>query len=495
MSADGGDGVWVGIDLGTQSVRAVAVTDSGEVAGSGSAALRSRRTSGHHEQDPRLWWSGVATACRTALAEVPAASVRGIAVDGTSGTVLLVDDNGLPLTPALMYDDGRAQTQTRTVNEVGGAVWEALGYRRMQPSWALPKLLWLLHEHPEAGRRGRLAHQVDVINRHLVGAPVASDLSNALKSGAHLVDEEWPHEVMQALGVPTSLLPPLVRPGSLLGHVGAEGAEATGLPLGTPVRAGMTDGCAAQIGSGALRPGSWNSVLGTTFVLKGVTEQLLHDPAGVVYSHRAPDGGWLPGGASSTGAGAVTAEFAGHDLGELEQQARALGPARAVTYPLVGEGERFPFTAPAARGFTLGPTRTPVERYAAVLEGVAYVERLSFDYLRMLGAPVDGTVMISGGATRSRYWNQLRADILGRPLTLPENPEPALGMAVLAAATDGELAAVAERMVRVRETVHPRPDHAGRFDASYSRLVRALEERGWLPAAVAHSADPMAAAS
>lgn len=493
MSTHDEDGVWVGIDLGTQSVRALAVNGSGEVAGSGSAALHSHRTGGRHEQDPWSWWSGVVTACRTALAEVPAASVRGVAVDGTSGTVLLVDDDGLPLTPALMYDDGRAQTQGRTVNEVGGAVWEALGYRRMQPSWALPKLLWLLHEHPEARHRGRLAHQVDVVNRQLVGTAVACDLSNALKSGAHLIDEDWPHEVMQALGVPASLLPPLVRPGSLLGHVGAGGAEATGLPVGTPVHAGMTDGCAAQIGSGALRPGSWNSVLGTTLVLKGVTEQLLHDPAGVVYSHRAPDGGWLPGGASSTGAGAVTAEFAGHDLGELEQQAAALGPARAVTYPLVGEGERFPFTAPAARGFTLGTTGTPVERYAAVLEGVAFVERLSFDYLRLLGAPVDGTVVISGGATRSRYWNQLRADVLGRPLTLPENPEPALGMAVLAAATDGELATVAERMVRVSGTVHPRPDHAGRFDASYSRLVRSLEERGWLPAAVADSADPMAA--
>ncbi len=485
MSADD---VWVGLDLGTQSVRAVAATDTGEVLGTGSSPLTSRRDAGRHEQDPDAWWAGAAAAAGRALEGVQADRVRGVAVDGTSGTVLLTGADGRPLTPALMYDDGRAAEQATAVNEAGAHVWSSLGYQRMQPSWALPKLLWLLAEHPHAAATGRLASQVDLINRRLVGTDVASDLSNSLKTGAHLIDEDWPHDVMDALGVPASVLPPLVRSGALLGHVCPAAAEATGIPAGTPVIAGMTDGCAAQLGSGALQPGSWNSVLGTTLVLKGVTRSLLHDPNGVVYSHRAPDGGWLPGGASSTGAGAVAHRWPGADLDALELAARGAEPAQAVTYPLTQHGERFPFTAPAARGFTLGTPASEGEAYAAVLEGVAYVERLCFDTLQLLGAPVDGDIVLSGGATRSRLWNQLRADVLGRPLTLTRDPEPALGMAVLAASGGIDLATVAARMVHVSKVVEPRADRVGRYDDSYLTLVGALEERGWLPGPVAGAA-------
>ena len=134
-------------------------------------------------------------------------AVRGVAVDATSGTIVLVDGDGSALTAGLMYDDTRATAYVDRVNAAGGAVWAELGYGRMQPSWALPKLLWLLDEHPELRRGARLAHQADFINRRLVGREVPADLSNALKTGAHLVDERWPEEVMEALGVPADLLP------------------------------------------------------------------------------------------------------------------------------------------------------------------------------------------------------------------------------------------------------------------------------------------------
>ncbi len=107
----------------------------------------------------------------------------------------------------------------------------------------------------------------------------------------------------------------------------------------------MTDGCAAQIAAGALEAGSWNSALGTTLVLKGVTSDLIRDPAGVVYSHRSPDGNWLPGGASSTGAGILAQQFPGRDLDALSARAAGREPAAVIAYPLVSQGERFPFTA------------------------------------------------------------------------------------------------------------------------------------------------------
>jgi sugar (pentulose or hexulose) kinase len=480
--------VWVGLDLGTQSVRALAVTADGTVAGSGSRPLHGRRDGPRHEQDPDDWWRAVGAAGREALRDVDPAAVRGVAVDATSGTVLLVDREGTPLTSGLMYDDTRAAAEVDRVNEVGAAVWQELGYQRMQPAWALPKLLWLLREHADLAPHARLAHQSDLVTGRLVGGPVATDLSNALKTGAHLVDETWPAAVFDALGVPAHMLPPLVRPGTPLGTVCAAAAAETGLPEGTAVVAGATDGCAAQLGAGVLRPGSWNSVLGTTLVLKGVSRELVRDPSGAVYSHKAPNGDWLPGGASSTGAGAISRDFPGADLDDLNRRAAGYEPSGALTYPLVSTGERFPFVAPQAEGFRLGAPADDGDRFAGVLQGVAFVERLCFDHLDLLGAPLDGDLVLTGGATRSAYWCRLRADVLGRPVTLPVTAEPALGMAVLAAAPGRDAAEVAAGMVRVREVVEPRPDGAARFVEAYVRFVDELESRGWLPAETARHA-------
>lgn len=470
--------VWIGVDLGTQSVRAMAVTDGGELLGSASRPLTSHRDGPRHEQDPEQWWRELAAATTEALRDVPPERIRGVAVAATSGTILLTGPDGQPLTPGLMYDDRRATAEVERVNSVGAAVWERLGYQRMQANWALPKLLWLLRDAPPGARP---AHQNDFVNRRLVGREVATDLGNALKTGVDLIDERWPYDVFDELGVPTGTLPDVVRPGTTLGTVCAEAAAITGIPAGTPVIAGTTDGCAAQLGAGAMTPGSWNSVMGTTLVLKGVTSELIHDPLGVVYSHRAPDGSWLPGGASSTGAGVLTREFAGRDLDALSTQAATRfdhAGEPAVTYPLVSRGERFPFVAPEAEGFTLGHPADDVERYVAILRGAAFVERLCFDYLDLLGAPVDGEVVLTGGATKSAYWTQLRADVLGRPVTLRENAEPALGMAVLAAGDTGDPA----RMIRTREVVDP----AGpRLDEAYLRFIAELEERGWLPGSAA----------
>jgi sugar (pentulose or hexulose) kinase len=484
------DDVWVGLDLGTQSVRALAVTGAGAVVGTGTHKLESRREGPRHEQDPAQWWKATTAASREALREVAPRNVRGVAVDATSGTILLVDQQGTPLTAGLMYDDTRAAGEVERVNQAGDAVWRDLGYQRMQPAWALPKLLWLLREHPDLVPNARLAHQNDFINRRLVGRDVPTDLSNALKTGADLIHESWPEQVLDALGVPASVLPALVRPGTPIGTVCPEAAEASGIPAGTPVISGVTDGCAAQLGAGALSVGSWNSVVGTTLVLKGVTRELIRDPLGVVYSHKAPNGDWLPGGASSTGAGAISRDFPGADLDDLNRRASRHEPAGALAYPLVSTGERFPFVAPQAQGFLLGAPADDADQFAAVLQGVAFIERLCFDYLDLLGAPLDGDLILTGGATKSAYWCQLRADILGRPVTLPDNAEPALGMAVLAASPGREAADVAAEMVRIRDVVEPRAGSAGRFDDPYTHLLDELEKRGWLkPEAANHARE------
>ncbi|HEV2771902.1 MAG TPA: FGGY family carbohydrate kinase [Thermoleophilaceae bacterium] len=481
------EAVWVGLDVGTQSVRALAVSASGGLVGSGSRPLASRRDGDRHEQDPREWWDALAAASHTALSGIAAERIRGVATDGTSGTVLLLDSAGAPVTPALMYDDSRATDQARRVNDEGQTVWSSLGYR-MQPGWALPKLLWMLEEWPEVGPGARLAHQPDYITRRLCGREVPADTSHALKTGYDLIRERWPDEVLEKLGVPDALMPSVVRSGSALGEVCAEAARQTGIPAGTPVIAGMTDGCAAQLAAGALSEGHWNSVLGTTLVLKGFSSDLIRDPNGVLYSHRAPDEGWLPGGASNTGAGALSANFPDRDLDELGREAADREQTGVLAYPLLGCGERFPFAAPDAEGFLLGDPANEAEHFAALLHGLAYIERLCFDYLDLLGAPVEGELSLTGGASRNRYWCQLRADVLDRPVRLPENAESALGMAVLAASAGRSTAESAAEMVRVREVIEPRRDRVERFQEPYARLLGELEERGWLdPRAARHA--------
>ncbi|WP_237773053.1 FGGY-family carbohydrate kinase [Streptomyces luteocolor] len=484
------DPVWLGLDLGTQSARCVAVDSTGQVLAAASRPLTSHREGHRHEQDPEQWWTALADACREALSGIDGDRIRGLALDGTSGTILLADAEGAPLTPGLMYDDGRAAAQAARVNDTGAAVWQELGYRTMQPSWALPKLLWLLdHEPAAAGTGVRLLHQPDLITWRLAGHQVPSDASHALKTGHHLVEERWPLREFAGLGVPEELLPEVVRPGSVLGTVCAAAAARTGIPEGTAIVAGMTDGCAAQIGAGALTPGAWNSVLGTTLVFKGMSPHLVRDPGGVVYCHRGPGDSWLPGGASSSGAGVLSREFPDADLDELTALA-ARSESDAVAYPLVSTGgERFPFRAPDALPFVLGEPADDAERFHAYLLGVACVERLCFDYLDLIGAPVDGPLTLTGGGARNRYWSGLRADVLGRPVRIPEQAEGALGMAVLAATSAGvSVQDAAADMVRIGEEILPDPARTARWTPVYLAFVDALAARGWLDETVAHHA-------
>jgi D-ribulokinase len=470
--------VTIGIDLGTQSVRVVLADEDGTVVGSARAPLSSIRSDEvRHEQDPEAWWAAVGEVASEVTSGLGGRDVQGLAICSTSGTTLLADADGRPLTPAIMYNDGRASEEARIAQEAGEEVWDSLGYR-ISSSYALPRLLWLLRNGHGEGA-SRMMHQADFIASRLAGELVETDWSHALKTGWDLVNERWPEEVMELLKVPVDLLPPVVRPGTRIGSVGDSAAEHTGIPAGTPIRAGMTDSCAAQIAAGALKEGCWNSVLGTTLALKGVTPKLLHDPGGVVYCHRHPDGGWLPGGASSTGAGVISEMFPGADLDDLNERAGRRGPSSAVFYPLAVKGERFPFADPEARSFWDGKPDDETDRFRAVLEGVAFVERLCFVHLESLGASVSGPVSSTGGGAKSRLWSQLRADVLGVPVVVPHSSEGSVGMAILARAGDGSVAEAASRMSQTKWEFEPHSAD-GRLAENFERLMSAFVERGYI---------------
>jgi xylulokinase len=482
-SGEDHDEIWLGVDLGTQGVRVVAATGDGQVVARAGVALTSERDGNRHEQDPEDWWSAFLRAAGSATRDLDKARIRGLSVCSTSGTVLFVesvgDDPSRPVSPALMYDDARAVEYAERIGQAPAPGWLTAG-ARPQVTWGLAKALWLL-DHADVPRRARLAHQADVVTSRLVGVPVATDWSHALKTGVDLEAGDWPVEVLDRCGLDADRLPAVVPPGTLLGTVSAAAAGLTGLPAGTQVFAGLTDGCAAQVASGALAVGCWNFVLGTTLVLKGTTKEPLRDPSGAVYSHRSPDGTWWPGGASSAGAGALAEEFGGADLASLDEAAAAREPAGCLRYPLVGVGERFPFSRADAEGFTVGSPRDDADRYAALLQGVAFVERLSLEHVLGLGASVGTSVRLTGGGTRSAYWCQLQADVLGGEVVVPEVADGAFGMAVVAARSAyGSLEDAAAGMVRVRSRFVPRPEVSARLNEAYVAWRAELRSRGWL---------------
>lgn len=470
-----------GIDVGTSGVRAVVALDDGTVVGTGAAPLRSHRSADRHEQDPAHWWTALGAATRAALGEAGAGTeVVAVALDATSGTILVQDRSGAARGPALMYDDSRAAGLAAEADQVGRDTWAALGHA-IAPTWALPRLLWLLR-HGHVGPTDLVVHQGDHLAARLVGSPVPTDTSQALKTGVDLRDATWPWPALERLGVPRRVLPEVVLPGTVVGEIAPSAAASTGLPQGATVRAGTTDGCAAQIATGALAAGSWSTAIGTTLVVKGATPELLRDPTGAVYCHRHPDGGWLPGGASAGGAGVLADLLPGADLDALTARLDEVDATRlTAVYPLVGRGERFPFVSSRAPRTTRPPTDA-LARFASLCLGLAFLERLAYDVLTGLGAETGGAVTLSGGVTRNRWLSQLRSDVLGRQAVVPRTTEAAFGMAVLAAAPPGRLTETAQRMVAVRERLEPDRPRGAALQPSYDAFVAALVDGGWLPA-------------
>ena len=201
----------------------------------------------------------------------------------------------------------------------------------------------------------------------------------------------------------------------------------------------------------------------------------------MVYSHKLPGGYWLPGAASNTGGEWIGKLFPGEDLPSLDERSRALLPNPHIAYPLVRQGERFPFSAPEARGFCLPEPQAPGVRYAAFLQGVALVERLGYQVLEEAMGSLLERVFSSGGGSRSDVWMQCRADATGRPMQRPASPESAFGSAILAAAaTDyGDLWSAVRGMVQIERTFEPEPTKASHYSALFARFHAEISQRGY----------------
>ena len=252
--------VHLGIDVGTSGVRGIAIDGVGAVAAMASTKLPAPLSvEGGLRQDAQLWWTAAAEVIRCVAAAVGAEWIRSMAVDGTSGTLLVTDGRGAPLAPAGMYNDASAAHLADRIK--AAAPPESGAHGATSP---LARLLVLQERHPEARHA---LHQADWIAARLTGRLGLSDDNNALKLGYDPVSRTWP-AWLDALGVRRELLPEVVAPGTPLGPIRTGLAAELGLGAGCMVVAGTTDGCASFLATGADAMGDGVTALGTTLTLK-----------------------------------------------------------------------------------------------------------------------------------------------------------------------------------------------------------------------------------
>ncbi len=476
--------LFLGLDLGTQGIRVVIADETGRVASEAALGLQ---LDSIERQDPAQWWlvscQAIAQAIEGLKQPDKVTHIAGVSVDSTSGTVLPVDAVGDPIGQAFMYCDTSAQAEADLVNDAAGEFLAKLGYR-FNAAFGLPKILWIRRHEPAVfDAAHKIIHPTDFLNGKLCGRFDRTDHTNALKSGYDLVDRCWPAFIQDALAIPQDKLPQVTDPGQPLGTVDRAAAARTGLPEGTPVVTGMSDGTASFVSSGALREGAFNATLGTTLVVKGTTTQRIACPSGALYCARHPrgEGFWLPGGGSFVG-GAYLAKHFGENLAELEAQAGGMIPTGIALYPIVSEGERFPFINPAARAFAEPEPSNDIEHLAAAMEGVGYVERWIYEMIEGLGAPVGEDVYTSGGGCKSDLWLQIRADITGRQMRVPAVAEAAMGSAINAAAAlhFGDIVHACDEMITYSRTHAPRPATARKYSALYNDFRSACTDRGYV---------------
>ena len=466
--------LFMGIDVGTQGVRCVVSDAQGGIAAAHSVPFETLNISEHalwYEQSPAAWVNAAEAAIRACTAQLPdPEAIAAISIDGTSGTIVPLDADMKPLTNGIMYNDPRAKEQAARIHASMGHIEKKLGYK-FGASFSLPRVLWIHDELPEVYEKTRIfAHQADYIAGMLCGEYCTSDYSNALKTGYDLIDGRWPEEYASVLGLDLAKMPRIVSPGAPIANVTPEAAARLGLSTRTLVVGGSTDGYASALAAGAVASGRWASIIGTTFVLKGVTDRLVIDPNGSSYSHMLPGGEWLLGGAANLGGRVLNQARGDRSFDEMNAASEGLIPTGVRCYPLTGRGERFPFVLPDCEPFYLGDV-TGGRLYPAIMEGVGYAERLSLDHMISLGCPVGDTVYTTGGACRSALWLKIRASILNKRLLVPEVVDAAMGSALLAAsASFGSLEAAAGAMIRYTTEVGPDAELAKRYAEIYARF-------------------------
>lgn len=473
---------FIGIDVGTQGARAVLITSAGTPLASAARSFELNSCS-REEQSPQVWWESVMYCLHALSVDAEAgvwSKVSALAVTSTSGTVIPLDKDHKPLHNALMYSDKRSVLQADWCMTVAQK-YVKTGFKAFNSSSALAKIIWFQESYPEKNKLVmHWAHASDYITGMLSGVWDITDYTNALKTGYDLRAGEWPAYLFKELKLRKECLPGVVPSGQVIGRIRIALAGELGLPSELQITTGMTDGCASQIASGAVKPGDWNTTIGTTMVVKGVTKNEISDPQGRIYNHRHPAGYWMPGGASNTGADWITTQFS-RQLDLLNQAAVSLVPTGLIAYPLKQRGERFPMIAPQALGFE-PEGLSDAESFAANLEGVAYLEKYALRMMRHLTGEEINAVYTAGGGSNSEIWLKIRSSVLNLPIYKMREVSGAVGAAILAASGTvfGNLETAVQAMTTIDRLILPDPVLVAAYQEYYQLFLNKMVAEGYI---------------
>jgi len=486
---------FLGIDTSTTATKALLMRASGEVVAVASSEYSYETPRPlWSEQHPDLWWEGTVASTRQVLAKsgVDPAHVACVGLTGQMHGLVLLDGVGQALRPAILWNDQRTAAQCDEIRRrLGKERLIRLTGNDALTGFTAPKILWVQEHEPDLyGRVRHILLPKDYVRLKLTG-DYATDRAGA--AGTLLFDiqaRDWSPEMLEVLGIPAAWLPPTHEGPEVTGRISSAAALATGLRAGTPVVAGGGDQAASAVGVGAVEPGIIALTLGTSGVVFAATDRPLVDPEGRLHAfcHAAP-GRWHLMGVMLSAAGSLRwyrdtlAPGVGFDA-LLAPAADVPAGSEGLLFLPYLTGERTPHPDPLARGAFVGLTvrHTRLHLTRAVLEGVAFGLRDSFELIKSAGLAEIRQVRASGGGARSPLWLSILADVLGVELVTVNTTEGAAYAAALLAAVGAgvwaDVASACRESIHVTGVIAPRPDEVGRYErhyANYRDLYPALK--------------------
>ena len=477
------DKMYIGIDLGTSAVKLLLIDEHGTILNSASREYPLIFPApGWCEQKPEDWWDACVSGMQELLKGYDASLVDGIGCAGQMHGLVVLDENDRVIRPAILWNDGRTEDEVEYLNGVIGKdkLSEYTGNIAFA-GFTAPKLLWMKKNEPEAfARIKRIMLPKDYVNYRLTGVH-ACDYSDA--SGLLLLDVKnrgWSQEMLDICDVRREQLPHLFESYEVIGRLLPSAARALGLPETTRVIAGAGDNAGAAVGTGTVHDGSCNISLGTSGTIFISNDKFAVDPVNALHSFAHANGAYHLMGVVLSAASCNkwlcdeilrTKDYAAEQTDITEND---LGRNRVFFLPYL-MGERSPINDVNARGTFIGlsmDTRRQ-DMVQAVLEGVAFAIRDSFEVVRSLGINIQRSKLCGGGG-KSPLWRSIMANVLDIPIDIPSAEEgPGYGGAMLAMVGCGKYNSVAEcadALVSVKGTVEPDPAIAARYDAQYRKF-------------------------
>ena len=453
--------LFLGLDVGTSGVKAILVTRAGAVVAAATSPLTViTPRPGWTEQHPSDWWKATLDGIGAVRRARPDATIEAIGISGQMHSSVFLDREGRVIRPALLWSDGRTTEECAEITaRVGGE--ERLRDLACNPAlegFTLPKILWLRNHEPASfARLATVLLPKDYIRYQLTGV-LATDPSDA--SATLMYDTKrlrWSDEILSAVDLPRTIVPPVGGSAEVLGRVTASAASITGIVAGTPVVGGGADNACGAAGVGVVTHGEVVTSWGTSGTVVAPTAEPRVDPELRVHTfcHVVPNTWYMMGVVlSAGGAFAWYRDQFAREIADRNEATRRLNEeaatvprgAEGVTFLPYLQGERTPHRDASARaallGLSMAHTRAHTSR--AVLEGICFALRDSLAILQGLGiSPAE--LLLTGGGARSPFVRRLQAEVFGLPVTTVDREEgPAYGAALLAAVGMGAFADLAD---------------------------------------------------